>query len=51
MIMLLELTRLGTDERSWNQGVGDNGDLSLSEGVAFSFSQNIAATHWQKEEI
>ena len=51
MIMLLELTMLGTDERSRSQGVEDNEKLSLSEGIAFSFSQNIAATYWQKEEI
>lgn len=51
MIMLLELTMLGTDERSRSQEVCENEEFSLSEGVAFSSSQNIAATYWHREEI
>ena len=51
MIMLLGLTMLGTGERSRSQEVCENEELSFSHGVAFSFSQGTAATHWHRKEI
>lgn len=51
MIMLIELTMLGTDVRSMSQGISENEEFSYSGNTAFSFSQNIAFTYWNNEEM